>query len=83
MTPEIRLSDLYVLGALRVKGFRPLRAEPDGHRTAWVFADSPEVRKAIADFYSGQLAVDAQAYGEAVRSLKGEAIHFRDAIGVG
>jgi hypothetical protein len=81
MAAEVTLSDIYVLSALRLAGHRPLRAVPEGHRTAWVFADTREVREVLRRFYAGELRVDAHAFSEVLRGAKAEAVHLREAVG--
>lgn len=72
---EPRLTDL--LGALRLRGIQPLRADGNGRRAVWVFNENPGLRSVVEDFYGRRLALDALTYAEAIRSAKGEAMQLR------
>jgi len=74
---EMTIGDLYALSALRTEGFEPVRAMQDGHRVAWVFRGSPELRAALSRFYGRSMRVDALSFAEAIRSAKGEAMNLR------
>ncbi len=73
---EMTIGDLYALSAIRTKGIEPMRTAGDGRRAAWVFADTPELRAVLVEFYGRRLAVDALSFSEQVRSAKGEAMHL-------
>lgn len=75
------VSDLYLTALLRMRGHTPLRVLGDGRRTQWVFESTPEVESDVSGFYSGQLAVPARDYAEAVRSAKGQAVNMATAGG--
>ena len=74
---ELSISDLYALAALRSEGIEPIRTVGDGRRAAWIFAESPDLREALEDFYGRRLTVDALSFSEQVRSAKGEAMNLR------
>ena len=76
---ELSIGDLYALAALRSEGIEPIRTVGDGRRAAWIFAESPDLREALEDFYGRRLTVDALTFSEQVRSAKGEAMNLRTA----
>jgi len=80
---EMTIGDLYALSALRTEGFEPVRAAQDGHRVAWVFRGSPELRAALSRFYGRTMQVDALSFAEAIRSAKGEAMNLRAVGAIG
>ena len=71
------VGDLYLLGALRLRGIEPVRAGGDGRRTTWVFDENPGLRSVVEDFYGRRLDLDALTYADAIRSAKGEAMQLR------
>lgn len=79
---ELAIGDLYALSALRTEGFEPVRAAQDGHRVAWIFRATPELRATLSRFYARSMQVDALSFAEAIRSAKGEAMNLRAASAV-
>ena len=77
MEQQRHVGDLYLLGALRLRGIEPVRAGGDGRRTTWVFDENPSLKSAVADFYGRRLDLDALTYADAIRSAKGEAMQLR------
>ena len=71
------VGDLYLRGALRLRGIEPVRAGGDGRRTTWVFDENPSLRSVVEDFYGRRLDLDALTYADAIRSAKGEAMQLR------
>ena len=71
------VGDLYLLGALRLRGIEPVHAGGDGRRTTWSFDESPELRGVLDEYYGRRLNLDALTYAEAIRSAKGEAMQLR------
>ena len=71
------VSDLYLLGALRLQGLAPVRTGSDGRRTTWVFDENPGLLSVVEDFYGRRLDLDALTYADAIRSAKGEAMQLR------
>ena len=79
---EVVISDLYALSALRLHGLQPTRTTQEGHRAAWVFRDTPEVRELLEAYYGHRLSVDPLEFAERVRSAKGEAVNLRRPLSV-
>lgn len=74
---ERLIGDLYLLGALRLRGIEPVRTTADGGRAAWAFLRSTEVQEVVEQFYARRLPLDALTYSEAIRAGKAEAVHLR------
>ena len=71
------VADLYLLGALRLRGIQPVRAGGNGHRTTWVFDENDALRSVVDEYYARRLSLDALTYADAIRSGKGEAMQLR------
>ena len=74
---ERLIGDLYLLGALRLRGIEPVRAIAEGGRAAWAFEQSEAVRDVVAQYFARSLPLDALTYSEAIRAGKAEAVHLR------
>ncbi len=61
---------LYEASYLLALGFKLVSANPDGHKTTLLFADSPELKQAVIDFYNNEGIVKAKPFVECYRSLK-------------
>jgi hypothetical protein len=77
------VSDLYLVGLLKLRGHRPVRVLGDGRRCVWEFDSTPELERDLSGFYDGTLAVPARDYAETVRSTKGEAMQLATVATVG
>ncbi len=65
-----RTQSLYEASYLLARGFRLAATDHEGQKTTLVFADTPELRQAILDFYNGDGMVKAKPFVESYRSLK-------------
>jgi hypothetical protein len=66
--------DLYLAASLMTAGHRLKDVTHEGRRATFVFEDSPALRDTVALYFSGELALDARALSETVRSLKAAAM---------
>lgn len=72
--------DLYISSYLKAKGF-PLRdATLDDHgRTVFVFTETPELTKALMDYYANAALVSPSMFIESFKSLRSLAYSLTDA----
>ncbi len=61
---------LYEASYLLATGFKLVASDPGGQKTTLLFADTPELRQAILDFYNGEGMVRAKPFVENYRTLK-------------
>lgn len=66
--------DLYLAASLMTAGHRLKDVAHDDRRATFVFEDSPKLRETVGLYFSGELALDARALSETVRSLKAAAM---------
>lgn len=62
--------NLYEASYLLAKGFKLVAKDARGQKTTLHFEDSPDLKKALMDFYNGDGVVYAKAFVESYRSLK-------------
>ena len=75
----MRTGDLYLAAAVEMSGHRVLRVARQGHRALFEFGDSPEAASIVDAYFSGELPLDASAYAERIRQMKGRAMAVREA----
>ena len=80
MEQQRQIGDLYLVGAIRLRGIEPVRAGGDGRRTTWVFDENDALRSVVDEYYARRLSLDALTYAEAIRSGKGEAMQLRGGV---
>ena len=61
---------LYEASFLLAKGFKLVSRDSAGRKTTLHFDNSPELQKAVVDFYNGGASVRAKAFVDTYRSLK-------------
>jgi len=67
---DYRTQSLYEASYLLANGFRLVATNRAGLKTTLLFADIPELRQAVLDFYNGEGVVKAKPFVECYRSLK-------------
>lgn len=67
---DYRTQSLYEASYLLALGFKLVASDAQGQKTTLLFADTPELRKAVMDFYNGDGLVRAKHFVESYRSLK-------------
>ncbi len=76
--------DLYISAFLKAQGFPLHNATLDERgRTIFHFMETPELIHAIRNYYSGNASVNATAFVEAYRSLRGLAYNLSEPWGRG
>jgi len=80
-TPQITcFKDLYLSSYLKAKGFPLNDAQTDEQgRTLFIFAETPELTKALRDYYANTALVSPSTFIEAFKSLRSLAYSLSDA----
>lgn len=74
-----RFKDLYLSSYLKAKGFPLHDAQLDEHgRTLFVFVETPELQKALRNYYDNTALVSPSAFIEAFKSLRSLAYSLSD-----
>lgn len=78
--PQITcFKDLYISSYLKAKGFPLSDAKTDEQgRTLFIFAETPELTKALRDYYANTALVSPSAYIEAFKALRSLAYSLSD-----
>jgi len=72
MEKEFQTTDIYLASSLLSEGFRLKALKPDlrANRKIFVFDDSPELRKTIADFMANLMMVNLRSFLNSWRELR-------------
>lgn len=82
--PQIRpITDLTLGTYLRKQGHKILKIDRDGHRSIFLFAETPALEKDVLAFYNGEARVEPLSFTELLRSLKAAAMSRERAGGDG
>ena len=78
--PQITcFKDLYISSYLKAKGFPLSDAKTDEQgRTLFIFAETPELSKALKDYYANTALVSPSAFIESFKSLRSLAYSLSD-----
>ncbi len=77
--PQTAFKDLYISSYLKAKGFPLHDADLDQQgRTVFRFEETPELKKALMDFYANTALVSPSAFIEAFKSLRSLAYSLSD-----
>lgn len=69
--PLFNTPDLGLASALSIKNYKLLKLDKSNARKSiFIFAYSESLDKTVADYFSGNLLVDAQSYFNQIKSLK-------------
>ncbi|OGP65382.1 MAG: hypothetical protein A3K22_04490 [Deltaproteobacteria bacterium RBG_16_42_7] len=79
-TPQITcFKDLYLSSYLKAKGFPLHDAQTDEQgRTLFIFSETPELSKALKDYYNNTALVSPSAFIESFKSLRSLAYSLSD-----
>jgi hypothetical protein len=77
MTTEYSTKDLGEAGALIVKDQKLIRIDRKGKTCWFVFEDKEECERLSADFFFGELQVNARSFYEAITRLKHRIFSFQ------
>lgn len=75
---EFKSRDIYICAALKAAGISLIRVDALNGKGFFVFQDSPEIQKIIANYSNGKLKLDAKALFETWKTLKGLAFSAVD-----
>ena len=70
MNTEYATSDFWLACYLRAAGYRMTDTRRDGSRLQFMFENTPDLRAAVQDFFSGAALVSPQAMASECRQMK-------------
>ncbi|MCX5782730.1 MAG: DUF5659 domain-containing protein [Elusimicrobia bacterium] len=69
-------SDLYLAAVLHALKFKISEVKTEGRRTVFIFVDDESRRKAIVEYYNGELEIKARDFIDSVKNLKAMTFNY-------